>query len=85
MVAVSYIFVSRIVEQEIQSNIEQNLHTAEVALRSDLREGEVALLNTELFIKEAIRSGRGPDEIQSYLTSQEELLRNPNLIQNPGW
>jgi signal transduction histidine kinase/CheY-like chemotaxis protein len=80
MVVVSYIFVSRIVEKEIQSNIEQNLHTAEVSLRSDLREGEMALLNTELFIQEAARAGRHLDEIQSWLTSQAELLRGPQWL-----
>jgi len=68
MVAVSYLFVSRIVENQLFINAQETLNTAEVTIRSDLREAEVALLQAEMLIENWLKFGYSNEEISSYLT-----------------
>ncbi|MDR0554260.1 MAG: response regulator [Treponema sp.] len=74
MVLVSYLFASSIVEKQLFVNTEKTLETAEVILRADLREAEVALLNTEIFVHEIQRKGLELEETQRYLAQQIDLL-----------
>jgi signal transduction histidine kinase len=74
MVVVSYLFVSRIVEKEIFSNVLKTMQTEEVDIRADFQEAEVALLTTELFAKEMLRKGGSMEELRSYIASQTNIL-----------
>jgi len=69
MVAVSYYFVSDIVEKQIFVTAQETLNTAEVAIRSDLRDAETALLQVELLIENWILWGASRDEIRSNLVA----------------
>ena len=68
MVLVSYHYVSGIVEEQILFNAEESLNTAEVAIRSDLMEAEVALVHTALLTENFIEEGRSIADIKSYLS-----------------
>ena len=68
MVLVSYHYVSGIVEEQIFSNAEESLNTAEVAIRSDLREAEVALFHTGLLIENFLEENRSIEDIKAYLS-----------------
>ena len=68
MVLVSYHYVSGIVEDQILSNAEESLKTAEVAIRSDLMEAEVALIHTALLTENFIEEGRSIADIKAYLS-----------------
>ena len=68
MVVVSYYFVSGVAEKQIFANVQESLNTAEVTIRSDLREAEVALLQVEMLIENWLKWGESHDEIKAYMT-----------------
>ncbi|MDR2517414.1 MAG: response regulator [Spirochaetaceae bacterium] len=74
MVLVSYLLVSRIVEKEIYSNIEETLRTAEAMIRSDFREAEVALLGAELFVERELEEEDSLERIRQYLARKTAIL-----------
>jgi signal transduction histidine kinase/CheY-like chemotaxis protein len=84
MALVSCLFVRTIIEKEIFSNVQENIHTAEAVIRSDLREAEVALLYAELLVRTALELGQSPDQIRRQLALQSEMLR-PAESRVPGF
>jgi signal transduction histidine kinase/CheY-like chemotaxis protein len=83
MVLISYIFVSNIAEKQIFNNAEKVLETAEIAIRTDLQKAEVVLLSSELFIKEALKTGKSISEIKSYIIRETGIL-TPGESQDLG-
>ncbi|GHU66733.1 hypothetical protein FACS189447_08140 [Spirochaetia bacterium] len=83
MVAVSYFFVSSIVEKQIAYNAKGTLNTAEAMIRSDLMEAEVALLNAELFIQKGLEREESMEDLERYLTWQTSIL-SPEGARVPG-
>ena len=79
MVAVSYMFVSRIVENQLFANIQETLNTAEMTIRSDLREAEVALLQVEMLIENWINLGNSNEEIASYITMTATAMKTNSI------
>ena len=76
MVAVSYFLVSAIVEKQILVNAEEALETAEVTIRSDLREAEAALLQTEMLVEEWLKRGESGDSLRSYMELLAGTMRS---------
>jgi signal transduction histidine kinase/CheY-like chemotaxis protein len=74
MVLVSYFYVSRIVEKQIFNHARELLLTAETAIHSDFREGEMALFNTEIIVQEMFRDEKGLKGIQPFLVQQARLF-----------
>lgn len=84
MALVSCLFVRTIIEKEIFSNVQENIHTAEAVIRSDLREAEVALLHAELLVRKGLGLGESPEQIRQGLAWQAEILR-PAESRVPGF
>jgi len=74
MVLVSYHYVSGIVEKQIFSNAEETLNTAEVTIRSDLREAEVTLYHTSLLVEQWLDHGDSVENIKSYVALLNRAL-----------
>jgi signal transduction histidine kinase/CheY-like chemotaxis protein/HPt (histidine-containing phosphotransfer) domain-containing protein len=77
MVVVSYIFTDGIVERQVSSNVEGVFLAAEAGVRSNLREAEIALINTAFTVQGMLDKGRSPAEIQAYLTELHQWLSIP--------
>jgi len=74
MVLVSYHYVSGIVEKQIFSNAEETLNTAEVTIRSDLREAEVTLFHTGLLVEKWLDQGESVEKVKSYMALLNSAL-----------
>jgi signal transduction histidine kinase/HPt (histidine-containing phosphotransfer) domain-containing protein/ActR/RegA family two-component response regulator len=74
MVAVSYFFVDNIIKKQIFNHAKAMLQTAETAIRSDMREAEVSLLNISLFVEDGMDSGWSPEDLRNYLIWQNTAL-----------
>ena len=90
MVLVSYHYVSGIVETQIFSNAQESLNTAEITIRSDLREAEVALFHTGLLIETWLDQGKNIEDIKEYLSLITNVLnadpgRLPGLMDIYGY
>ena len=79
MIAVSYMFVSRIVENQLFLNVQETLNTAEATIRSDLREAEVALLQVEMLIENWLDLGISYDEIDSYVAMSAYTMKTNSI------
>jgi len=79
MVAVSYMLVSRIVENQLFQNAQETLNTAEVAIRSDLREAEVALLQVEMLIENWLKMGNSYEEIDSFVAISAYTMKTNSI------
>jgi signal transduction histidine kinase/CheY-like chemotaxis protein len=77
MVIVSYFFTDGIVARQVSSNVEEVFHTAEAMVRSDLRETEVALINTAFTVQDMLDRGQSPAGIQAYLRGLHRWLSLP--------
>ena len=67
MGAVSYYFVSMIVEKQIFYNSQESLKATEISIRSDLREAETALFHSGLLIERWMNQGLSIDHIKEHL------------------
>ena len=74
MVVVSYHYVSGIVERQMFFNAQESLNTAELTIRSHLREVEVALFHTGLLINKLVEDGQSTEEIKTYLSMLTNTL-----------
>jgi signal transduction histidine kinase/CheY-like chemotaxis protein/HPt (histidine-containing phosphotransfer) domain-containing protein len=74
MVGISCYYVSNIVEKQIYAHAELTMKTAETAIRSDLREAEMALTGAAVFVERGLDSGRPLLEIQRYFSWLTEAL-----------
>jgi signal transduction histidine kinase/CheY-like chemotaxis protein len=78
MVVVSYYFVSGIVEKQLFANAQETLNTAEVTIRSDLREAEIALLQAEVMINNWLKWGESVEVVKSYMTLLADTMKFDN-------
>jgi len=74
MVVVSYFFVSRIVENRLFANGQETLNTAEIYIRSCLREAEANLLEAERMLKHYLQWDEPADKINSRLVELAKTL-----------
>ena len=78
MVIVSYSYVSKVVENQIFANAQETVNTAEVTIRSDIREAEVALLQVEMLIENWLKWGESYDGISSYMALLADSMKFDN-------
>ena len=75
MVSVTYYLVSRIVERQIFVNAQEAINTAEVSIRSDLKDAEAVLFQVETLIKNWREWGDSYDRLEAYISQlSEEIL-----------
>ena len=75
MVAVSWFFVSKVVEKQIFANAQEAFNTAEANIRSELKNAEIVLLHAGLIIEKSLQQGDSLDLVQSYLTMTTEAAK----------
>ena len=83
MVVVSYYFVSEVVEKQIFENVQESINTAEVSIRSDLREAEIALLQTEMLIENWLPWGTSEKMFNEGIRAYMIMLADTMILERP--
>ncbi|MDR2744328.1 MAG: response regulator [Desulfovibrio sp.] len=76
MICISYVFASRIVERQMQTNAETSLMGTEVAIDSHLRGLTTTFFGASLFIRKMLHEGKAPEDLRPYFKEfYDESLR----------
>jgi len=83
MVVVSFLFVSRIVENRLFANGQETLNTGEIFIHSCLREAEANLLQAEMMIEHWLKWGESVENINTNLVDLMQIM-NSSSAWNQG-